>query len=115
LSMLHIRLTFSFPVYRAFNYPAQLTLVPLIGAIAAGNTAVLKPSEQSPNSAAVITRIIESSLDPEAYAVVNGGIPETTELLNQKFDKICYTGGAAVGRVVATAAAKHLTPVLLEL
>ncbi|CUS10471.1 unnamed protein product [Tuber aestivum] len=102
-------------VIGAFNYPAQLALVPLIGAIAAGNTAVVKPSEQAPNSAAIIARILEGALDPEAYAVVNGGIPESTELLNQKFDKICYTGNAAVGRIVATAAAKHLTPVLLEL
>ncbi|CAZ86434.1 unnamed protein product [Tuber melanosporum] len=102
-------------VIGAFNYPAQLVLVPLIGAIAAGNTAVIKPSEQAPNSAAIITQIVESALDPEAYAVVNGGIPESTELLNQKFDKICYTGNAAVGRIIAAAAAKHLTPVLLEL
>ncbi|PWW76619.1 ALDH-like protein [Tuber magnatum] len=102
-------------VIGAFNYPALVVLVPLIGAIAAGNTAVVKPSEQAPNSAAIITRIVEGALDPEAYAVVNGGIPESTELLNQKFDKICYTGNAAIGRIVATAAAKHLTPVLLEL
>jgi beta-apo-4'-carotenal oxygenase len=113
--MLYIRLTLSTLRYRAFNYPAQLVLVPLIGAIAAGNTAVIKPSEQAPNSAAIITQIVESALDPEAYAVVNGGIPESTELLNQKFDKICYTGNAAVGRIIAAAAAKHLTPVLLEL
>ncbi|RPA98582.1 aldehyde dehydrogenase [Choiromyces venosus 120613-1] len=102
-------------VIGAFNYPALLALIPLIGVIAAGNTAVIKPSEQAPNAAAIITRILESSLDPEAYAVINGGIPESTELLNQKFDKICYTGNAAVGRIIATAAAKHLTPAILEL
>lgn len=99
----------------AFNYPFQLALGPLIGAIAAGNTAVVKPSEICVQSAAVLTKIVRESLDPDAFDVVNGAIPETTELLKQKWDKICYTGNGAVGRIVATAAAKNLTPTLLEL
>jgi acyl-CoA reductase-like NAD-dependent aldehyde dehydrogenase len=102
-------------LYRPYNFPLQLCLVPLVGIIAAGNTAVVKPSEQTPNTAALIARIVEEYLDPSAYAVVNGAIPETTELLNQRFDKICYTGSANVGRIISAAAAKHLTPVLLEL
>ncbi|KAF3922498.1 hypothetical protein AA313_de0209560 [Arthrobotrys entomopaga] len=99
----------------AYNYPFQLTLAPMIGAIAAGNAVVMKPSEISSASAAVLTSIITTSLDPNAFAVVNGGIPETTKLLEQKWDKICYTGNGAVGRIIATAAAKNLTPTILEL
>ncbi|KAK6514926.1 hypothetical protein TWF506_007285 [Arthrobotrys conoides] len=99
----------------AYNYPFQLTLGPLLGAIAAGNCVVIKPSEISQASCAILTKIITESLDPDAFAVVNGAIPETTELLEQKFDKICYTGNGVVGRIVATAAAKHLTPTILEL
>lgn len=90
-------------------------LVPLLGAIASGNTVVIKPSEMTPFSAAAVARIVESALDPEAYAVVNGGVEETTELLKLRWDKIMYTGNGAVGRIVAAAAAKNLTPVILEL
>ena len=86
-----------------------------MGAIAAGCTALIKPSEMTPYSAAVVSRIVESVLDPDAYAVVNGGVDETTELLKFRWDKIMYTGNGTVGRIVATAAAKHLTPVILEL
>lgn len=100
---------------RAYNYPFQLTFGPMLGAIAAGNAVVIKPSEICSASAAVIKKIIENYLDPEAFAVVTGAIPETTKLLEQKFDKILYTGNGMVGRIVATAAAKHLTPVVLEL
>ncbi|KAH0602779.1 uncharacterized protein H6S33_008429 [Morchella sextelata] len=96
------------------NFPAQLVLHPLIGAIAGGNTAVIKPSELTPNTSAIVTRIVEA-LDPSAYSVVNGGIPQTTQLLDLKWDKIVYTGSTRVGRIVAAAAAKNLTPVLLEL
>lgn len=101
-------------IFRPSNFPAQLVLHPLIGAIAGGNAAVIKPSELTPNTSAVITGIVES-LDPSLYAIVNGGISETTKLLDQKWDKIVYTGSTRVGRIVAAAAAKHLTPVLLEL
>lgn len=99
----------------AFNFPIQLSLGPLIGAIAAGCSAILKPSEQAPVSAMLLKRIVEASLDPDAYSVVNGGVPETTALLNEKWDKIFYTGGQTVGTIIAKKAAETLTPVTLEL
>lgn len=111
---IHTSIEANTDTHRPSNFPAQLVLHPLIGAIAGGNTAVVKPSELTPNTSAVVTRIIEA-LDPSAYAVVNGGIPETTQLLDLKWDKIVYTGSTRVGRIVAAAAAKNLTPVLLEL
>ncbi|OQE43590.1 hypothetical protein PENCOP_c003G06781 [Penicillium coprophilum] len=102
-------------VIGAFNFPFQLTLGPAIGAIAAGNTVVIKPSENAPRSAAVMQKIIESSLDPSCYKIIQGGIPETQALLAERWDKIFFTGGANVGRIIAKAAAQHLTPVVLEL
>ncbi|MCJ1324691.1 hypothetical protein MMC10_001353 [Thelotrema lepadinum] len=98
----------------AYNYPVQLTIGPLIGAIAAGNTAILKPSEQAPNVAMVLGKIM-SVLEPSCYSCVQGGIPESTTLLDQKWDKIFYTGGANVGRIIAKKAAETLTPITLEL
>jgi beta-apo-4'-carotenal oxygenase len=102
-------------VIGAYNFPVQLSFGPLIGAIAAGCTAVLKPSEVSPATAMVLKKIVEESLDPSAYAVVNGGVPETTALLEEKWDKIFYTGGVFVGKIIAKKAAETLTPVCLEL
>ncbi|KAB8079247.1 Aldehyde/histidinol dehydrogenase [Aspergillus leporis] len=102
-------------VIGAFNYPFQLTLGPVIGAIAAGNTVVIKPSENAPNCAVVLQRIVEAALDPSCYTVIQGGIPETQALLAERWDKIFFTGGATVGRIIAKAAAPHLTPVVLEL
>ncbi|EMC92458.1 hypothetical protein BAUCODRAFT_38526 [Baudoinia panamericana UAMH 10762] len=99
----------------AYNFPIQLSLGPLIGAIAAGCTAVLKPSENSPNSARIMQHIVSESLDREAYEVVQGGIPESTALLEQKWDKIFYTGNDKVGTIIARKAAETLTPVVLEL
>lgn len=93
----------------------MLSIGPLIGAIAAGNTVVLKPSENSQNSAAVIQQIVEAALDPSCVSVVQGAIHETQALLAQRWDKICFTGSTNVGRIVAKAAASNLTPVLLEL
>ncbi|KAI0348053.1 aldehyde dehydrogenase [Trametopsis cervina] len=98
-----------------WNYPFVLTLKPFIGAIAAGCTVVLKPSEISANSAALMAEMIPKYLDQSAFAVVNGGVPETTALLSFRWDHIMYTGGTAVGRIVATAAAKYVTPITLEL
>ncbi|WIX79324.1 aldehyde dehydrogenase family protein [Amycolatopsis carbonis] len=98
-----------------WNYPLHLALAPLVGVLAAGNAAVVKPSELSPTVSAAIARHVPAYLDPEAVAVVEGAIPETTELLEQHFDHIFYTGNGVVGRIVMTAAAKHLTPVALEL
>ena len=102
-------------VIGAYNFPVQLSLGPLIGAISAGCTGVLKPSEVSPNAAMVLKKIVEEYLDPSAYAVVNGAIPETTALLNEKWDKIFYTGNSQVGTIIAKKAAETLTPVCLEL
>lgn len=98
-----------------FNFPINLTLGPLVGAIAGGNTAIIKPSEQSPASAVVMQKILTTSLDPSCYRVVNGGIPETQALLAEKWDKIFFTGSANVGKIIAKAAAPSLTPVTLEL
>ena len=98
-----------------WNYPLQLVLAPLVAAIAAGNAAVIKPSELAPASSHVLARLIPEYLDPECIAVVEGGIPETTALLAERWDHIFYTGNGTVGRVVMEAAAKHLTPVTLEL
>lgn len=102
-------------LFRAFNFPFQLTLGPAIGAIAAGNTVIIKPSENAPHSAVVIQKICEASLDPSCYSVVQGGVIETQNLLSERWDKIFFTGGAKVGRIVAKAAAHYLTPVVLEL
>lgn len=102
-----------------WNYPLLLSLSPLIGAIAAGNTAILKPSELAVHSAAAIANFIEDTFTRsygEGYvSVAQGGVETSTELLSEKFDYIFFTGGTAVGRVVMEAAAKHLTPVTLEL
>jgi aldehyde dehydrogenase (NAD+) len=98
-----------------WNYPLQLLLAPLVAALAAGNTAVVKPSEVSPTVAATIAELLPRYLDTRAVAVVTGGVEETTALLTERFDHIFYTGNGTVGRVVMTAAARHLTPVTLEL
>jgi aldehyde dehydrogenase (NAD+) len=98
-----------------WNYPVQLVLAPLVGAIAAGNCAVLKPSETAPHSSDVLARLVPEYLDADAVAVVEGGVPETTALLAERFDHIFYTGNGTVGRIVMQAAAQHLTPVTLEL
>jgi len=102
-------------VIAPWNYPVQLLLVPVAGAIAAGNTVVMKPSEVSAATSALLGRLVPRYLDPSAVALVEGGVPETTELLAERFDHIFYTGNGSVGRVVMAAAARHLTPVTLEL
>lgn len=102
-------------VIGTYNFPFMLSMDPVIGAITAGCTAVLKPSEGAPNVAMVIKDIVEKSLDPSAFRVVNGAVPETTALLDQKWDKIFYTGSANVARIICEKAAKNLTPVSLEL
>jgi aldehyde dehydrogenase (NAD+) len=98
-----------------WNYPLQLLLAPLVPAIAAGNTAILKPSEIAPHVADTIEALLPRYVDARAVRVVTGGVDETTALLEQRFDHIFYTGNGAVGRVVMAAAARHLTPVTLEL
>ncbi|XP_061658537.1 aldehyde dehydrogenase family 3 member A2b [Syngnathoides biaculeatus] len=99
----------------AWNYPWAITLQPLVGAIAAGNAAVVKPSEVCVHTAKVMDELLPLYLDKELYPVVTGGVPETQELLRQRFDHIFYTGNSAVGKLIMAAAAKHLTPVTLEL
>ncbi|MEL6440336.1 MAG: aldehyde dehydrogenase [Cyanobacteria bacterium J06621_8] len=98
-----------------WNYPFSLMISPLIGAIAAGNCAVLKPSEIAPATSKVVSDIITATFEPEYIAVVEGGVETSQELLEQKFDHIFFTGGTRVGRIIMEAAAKHLTPVTLEL
>jgi aldehyde dehydrogenase (NAD+) len=99
----------------AWNEPYMLTLAPLVAAIAAGNTAVLKPSEISEAVAQQTADMVSKYFDPEAVAVVGGGIPETTALLQQKWDLIFFTGSPPVGKIIHKAAAQNLTPAVLEL
>ncbi|XP_029026372.1 aldehyde dehydrogenase family 3 member A2-like isoform X2 [Betta splendens] len=99
----------------AWNYPWAVTLQPLVGAIAAGNAAVIKPSEVSSHSSQVMENLLPQYLDKDLYPVVAGGVLETQELLKQRFDHIFYTGSSTVGKLVMEAAADHLTPVTLEL
>jgi aldehyde dehydrogenase (NAD+) len=98
-----------------WNYPYQLSLGPVVAAIAAGCTVVLKPSELTVNSSALVAKLITDNFDREYFAVVEGAIPETTALLAEKFDMIFFTGSVPVGKIVYQAAAKNLTPVVLEL
>lgn len=102
-------------VIAPWNYPVQLLLVPMAAAIAAGNCVVGKPSEISSRTAEVLARLARQHLDTRAVAIVEGGPEETQTLLEQRFDTIFYTGNGRVGRIVMEAAAKHLTPVTLEL
>lgn len=102
-------------VIAPWNYPVQLLLAPLVGALAAGNTVVLKPSEKVPAVSELMARLIPQYLDPRAVAVVQGGADAVQGLLEQTFDHIFYTGGERVGKIVYRAAAEKLTPVTLEL
>lgn len=99
----------------AWNYPFQLAFAPAIAALAAGNTVILKPSELAPHSSAVISEMVSKNFDKQSFAVVEGGINETTSLLACRFDKIFFTGSPRVGKIVYQAASKNLTPVTLEL
>ena len=98
-----------------WNYPFTLVMSPLIGALAAGNCVLVKPSEVSAHTSAVLADLLPKYLDSEAVAVVEGGVAETTEVLRQRFDHIFYTGNGVVARIVMRAAAEHLTPITLEL
>lgn len=102
-------------VIAPWNYPIQLLVEPLAAALAAGNCVVAKPSELAPACSAALARLLPRYLDDEAVVVAEGAVPETTALLEQRFDHIFFTGSTAVGQVVMEAAAKHLTPVTLEL
>ena len=98
-----------------WNYPFQLALLPLVSALAAGNAAVLKPSEHAPHTAALLAGLMPLAFPPEVVQVVTGDGTVAAQLLEQRFDHIFFTGGSRVGRLVMAAAAKHLTPVTLEL
>jgi aldehyde dehydrogenase (NAD+) len=102
-------------VIGAWNYPLQLTMAIAAAAIAAGNCVIIKPSEIAPATSAAIAKYVPEFLDEGSVRVVEGGVAETTELLEQPFDHILYTGGGDVARIVMSAAAKNLTPVTLEL
>jgi aldehyde dehydrogenase (NAD+) len=102
-------------VIGAWNYPFQLSLVPAITSLAAGNTVILKPSELPARSSKVMAEIINGNFPDEYFSVVEGGARQTTELLKYRFDKLFFTGSVHVGKIVYAAAARHLTPVTLEL
>ena len=98
-----------------WNYPYQLAFAPLIGAIAAGNTAVLKPSELTPHTSAITKEIVEAVFDKKHAVVIEGGIETSKDLLAQRWDYIFFTGSVSVGKIIAKSAAEYLTPVTLEL
>lgn len=98
-----------------WNYPINLVLTPVLGAISAGNCVLIKPSELAPNTSKLLAELIPKYLDNDCIKVIEGGIPETTEILKHQFDHIFYTGNPAVGKIIMRAASEHLTPVTLEL
>lgn len=102
-------------VIGAWNYPYQLTLTPVIAAIAAGNTCMIKPSELPKNTMKAMAKLINENFDAHFLYVVEGGVEEITAILKLRFDKIFFTGSPRVGKIVYKAAAEHLTPVTLEL
>lgn len=102
-------------VITPFNYPFLLSLSSIVAALSGGNAVVFKPSESTPHFSKLFCEIVSNALDDDIFFAVNGGIPETTEVLDQKYDKIIYTGSTMVGTLIAKKAAETLTPVLLEL
>lgn len=102
-------------VMAPWNYPFQLSMEPLIGAVAAGNTVILKPSAYAPATSAILQKLITLCFPKEYVAVVEGGRKENSELLEQRFDYIFFTGGVQVGRLVMEKASRYLTPITLEL
>lgn len=102
-------------VIAPWNYPFQLLFAPIVGALAAGNTIIAKPSEISGETSKVVAKIVNENFDPRLLKVIEGAVPETTELLEQRFDYIFYTGSGNVGKIILEKAAKNLTPVTLEL
>ncbi|MBA4536958.1 aldehyde dehydrogenase [Bacillus aquiflavi] len=98
-----------------WNYPFQLAVAPLIGAIAAGNCAIIKPSELTPKTSEILSKLLEKNFPEEYISVVQGGVETSQALLNEKFDYIFFTGSVHVGKMIMKAAAKNLTPVTLEL
>jgi aldehyde dehydrogenase (NAD+) len=102
-------------VIGAWNYPYQLSLLPAVSALAAGNTVIVKPSELSLNASHAMAKIINENFDSKVMHVIEGGVEETTALLKYPFDKIFYTGSTTVGKIIMRAASENLSPVVLEL
>jgi aldehyde dehydrogenase (NAD+) len=102
-------------VISPWNYPVQLAVAPMAATLAAGNAVVLKPSELVPHTSALLSRLLRDNLDPDAVAIFEGGPEVSTALLEERFDHIFFTGSTSVGRIVAEAAARQLTPTILEL
>ncbi|RFN57891.1 aldehyde dehydrogenase [Marixanthomonas ophiurae] len=102
-------------VIGAWNYPYQLSFAPVVAALAAGNTVILKPSELPSKTSEVMAKLVNGNFDPNVFKVIEGGVSETTELLKQNFDKIFFTGSTKVGKIVYKAAAENLIPVTLEM
>lgn len=102
-------------VIGAWNYPVFVLFMPIVGAIAAGNCVVIKPSEVAEATSLVISDLLPKYIDQECYPIITGGPKETTELLENRFDYIFYTGSSQVGKIIYQAASKYLTPVTLEL
>lgn len=102
-------------LFAPWNYPFQLALCPLIAAVAAGNRVVLKPSELTPTTSNIIATIIAETFESDHVTVIEGGVAKATELLSERWDYIFFTGSVAVGKIVAKAAANHMTPITLEL
>jgi aldehyde dehydrogenase (NAD+) len=102
-------------VIGAWNYPYQLSILPAVSALAAGNTVIIKPSEIAWNTSNAMAKIINENFDERILHVIEGGVEETSALLKEKFDKIFYTGSSLVGKIVMKAASEHLCPVVLEL
>lgn len=92
----------------AWNYPVHLSIMPLIGAISAGNSIVLKPSELAPNTSAILADLINHNFDPALLTVIEGGVSETKQLLEQKFDKIFFTGSTRVGKIIMKIGRAHV-------
>ena len=97
-----------------WNYPVSMCFWPLVAILGAGNTCVIKPSELAPNSSDLFENLVKQYFDPKLVTIVQGGVQETTELLKERFDHIMYTGSPQVAKIIMAAAAKHLTPVTLE-
>lgn len=102
-------------IFSAWNYPVQVLLCPLVGAIAAGNCALVKPSEVASNTEKLFAKLLPQYLDQDCYHVITGGPEEATRMLQERFDLVFFTGSPSVGRIVYNAAAKFMTPVILEL
>jgi aldehyde dehydrogenase (NAD+) len=102
-------------IFGTWNYPFQINIVPLIGSISAGNCSIIKPSEFTPRSSDLLTKIIEEIYPEEFVSIIEGGVQESQFLLSQKFDMIFFTGSPKIGRIILESASKYLTPVCLEL